>query len=260
MVEKISVVINTFNSEKQLDRVLSSVKDFDEILVCDMYSTDSTLEIANKYNCKIVYHEKCAIVEPARNFAIQSASNEWVLLIDSDEIVPVALKDYLYNTIKEKSDLQGLWLARKNYVLGHFIHGDYPDYILRFFKKSNIQWSPHVHSRPQIKGLVKHIPKRRKELALVHLANNAISEKLRKIDVYTENEIVKRANQKFPLLKMFTATFFRFFRSYIIKGGFRDGKAGVVTAGMDAFYKFTTIAKIWEHKAVNEDKDLSRFL
>ena len=259
MEEKISVVINTYNSEKYLERVLSSVKDFDEILICDMHSTDRTLEIANKYSCNIVYHERCTIVEPARNFAIQSASNEWVLLIDSDEVVPAALKNYLYNTIKEKNDLQGLWLARKNYALGHFLHGDYPDYILRFFRKSNIHWSPHVHSRPQVKGSVKRIPKRKKELALIHLANNSISDKLRKTDIYTDNEISKRANQKFPILKMFTATFFRFFRSYIIKGGFRDGKAGVVTAGMDAFYKFTTIAKIWESKVGNEDldKDLS---
>jgi hypothetical protein len=57
---------------------------------------------------------------------------------------------------------------------------------------------------------------------------------------------------------MFTATFFRFFKSYILKGGFRDGKAGVVAAGMEAFYKFITIAKIWESKVGSDeiDKDL----
>ena len=259
MEGKISVVINTYNSEKHLNRVLSSVKGFDEILICDMYSTDRTLEIANTYNCEIVHHEKCEIVEPARNFAIQSASNEWILLIDSDEIVPEALQEYLYTIIKEESDLQGLWLARKNYSLGHFLHGDYPDYILRFFRRNNVCWLPHIHSQPQINGCIKYIPKRRKELALIHLANNSITGKLQKLNTYTDYEISKRTKQKFSILKMFTATFFRFFKSYIIKGGFRDGKAGVVIAGMDAFYKFVTIAKIWENKLSNDDidKDLS---
>ena len=75
MEQKISVVINTYNAEQHLSRVLGAVKDFDEIVICDMESTDSTLDIARQYGCKIVTFEKkdYTIVEPARNFAIQSA-------------------------------------------------------------------------------------------------------------------------------------------------------------------------------------------
>lgn len=64
---KISVVIQTYNSEQFLERVLNSVKEFDEIVVCDMYSTDRTIEIARKFDCKIVYHKKTDFCEPARN-------------------------------------------------------------------------------------------------------------------------------------------------------------------------------------------------
>lgn len=255
MDEKISVVIHTYNSEQFLDRVLSSVKDFDEIVICDMYSTDRTLAIAQKHNCKIIYHEKCNIVESARNFAIQSASNEWVLVVDSDEIVTEALRNYLYKCIQEKTDLQGLWLARKNYMLGRFLHGDYPDYILRFFRKANVYWPPFVHLPPQITGRIDYIPKQKKELALIHLVNNSMSTNLQKTDTYTNEEVSKRANQKFPIWKIFFAPFFRFFKSYIIKGGFRDGKAGIVFAWTDAIYKFVTIAKIWESKIRPEDMD-----
>ena len=255
MKGKISAVINTCNSDRYLERVLSSLKGFDEILICDMYSTDKTLEIAKRFNCIIVFHEKCEIVEPARNFAIQSATHEWILLIDSDELVTPALCNYLYNFITEKKELTGLWLARKNYMFGHFLHGEYPDYIMRFFRKDSITWSSHVHARPQIKGKVKKIPKHRDDLALIHLINNSISEKIQKIDIYTNHELSKRAKQNFPLLKIFTATFFRFFKSYCIKGGFRDGKAGIVSAGMDAFYKFITIAKIWESNLSPDDYD-----
>ena len=71
---KISVVINTYNASKFLARVLDSVKDFDEIVICDMESTDDTLEIAQRYGCKIVTFKKegVSIVEPARQFAIDA--------------------------------------------------------------------------------------------------------------------------------------------------------------------------------------------
>jgi len=58
MSDKISVVINTYNASKYLERSLEAVKDFDEIVICDMESTDDTLDIARKYGCKIVTYPK----------------------------------------------------------------------------------------------------------------------------------------------------------------------------------------------------------
>ena len=54
-----------------------------------MESTDNTVEIAQKYGCKVVTYPKgnCVSAEPARNFAIRSASNYWVLVVDADEII-----------------------------------------------------------------------------------------------------------------------------------------------------------------------------
>lgn len=63
MQQNISIVINTYNAEQYLARVLETVKDFDEIVVCDMESTDNTLKIAEQYGCKIV-------VFPKRNYNI----------------------------------------------------------------------------------------------------------------------------------------------------------------------------------------------
>lgn len=84
MNDKISVVINTYNASKYLERSLEAVKDFDEIVICDMESTDDTLDIARKYGCKIVTYPKGNHVsaEPARTFAIQSATSQWVLVVD----------------------------------------------------------------------------------------------------------------------------------------------------------------------------------
>lgn len=77
---RISVVINTYNASAHLSQVLESVKGFDEIVICDMESTDQTLDIAREYDCRIVTFPKknYNIVEPARNFAIQQASYPWI--------------------------------------------------------------------------------------------------------------------------------------------------------------------------------------
>ncbi|MBR6493797.1 MAG: glycosyltransferase, partial [Prevotella sp.] len=86
---KISVIINTYNASQHLQAVVEAVKDFDEVLVCDMESTDDTIEIARQYGCRVVTFPKegHTIVEPAREFAIHEAENEWVLVVDADEVV-----------------------------------------------------------------------------------------------------------------------------------------------------------------------------
>ena len=113
---KISVVINTYNAERDLRQVLESVKEFDEIVVCDMESTDRTLEIAKEYGCRIVTFPKGEhrIVEPAREFAIHQAQHEWVFVVDSDELVSVALRKYLYEQIARNDCPDGIAIPRKN--------------------------------------------------------------------------------------------------------------------------------------------------
>lgn len=97
----ISVVINTYNASCHLQQVLDTVKGFDEVVVCDMESTDDTLDIAKRNGCKIVVFPRGSyqICEPARQTAIDAASCKWVLVVDADELVTPALKQYLYSLI-----------------------------------------------------------------------------------------------------------------------------------------------------------------
>lgn len=131
---KISVVINTYNASQHLARVLETVKDFDEIVICDMESTDDTCDIAKRYGCKIVVFPKgdCKICEPARQTAIDAASHKWVFVVDADELVPMQLKDYLYGLIAHEDVAQGYYVPRKSKFMGRFMHCFYPDYQLRF--------------------------------------------------------------------------------------------------------------------------------
>lgn len=255
---KISVIIHTYNAEKHLERVLKSVQDFDEIIICDMYSTDKTIEIANSFpNCTIVYHENTGYVEPARNFAISQASNNWILIVDADEVVPIALKEYLYTFIKDKSSINVglLSIPRKNYTMGRFARTAYPDYVPRFVRKESIYWPPTIHSHPEVKGTIVKIPKKRMDLAFIHLANESISSRLNKINVYSNIEVERRKNKNYNYWSLLFNPFYRFIVLFIIKGGFRDGVPGLIRCAEGAYYKFLTIAKVIESKLDPNDID-----
>ncbi len=246
---KISVVINTYNEEKSLGEILEHVKDFDEILVCDMESTDRTVEIAQKFGCRVVTFPKgdINIVEPARDFAIHSAKYPWVLLVDADEIITVELREYLYDYIKRDDRCDALLIPRKNYVMNLFVKNSYPDYQLRFFRKDKVTWPPYVHAKPSIDGTTERIPSDNTALAMIHKSMTLYT-KLAKMNTYTSNEIVKRPDEKVSIFGIFVKCTFRFFKSYILKGGIFHGISGLVLSVNEANYKFYTLVKIWEHR------------
>lgn len=246
---KISVVINTYNASKHLRQVLESVKDFDEIVICDMESTDSTLDIAKDYNCRVVTFQKgnYNIVEPARNFAIQQATHPWILVVDADEIVPYELKEYLYKRISDSDCPAGIYIPRRNFFMGRFMHCHYPDHILRFFKKEGTVWPPIIHVSPTVMGSLDYIPAKRMGLAFIHLANDSVTDIIRKTNEYTQNEVERKKNKKYSSIAFLYRPFFRFFKTYILKGGVRDGKEGFIKACLDGYYQFVMLAKLTEY-------------
>lgn len=125
---------------------------------------------------------------------------------------------------------------------------DYPDFQLRFFIKEGTTWPPYVHTFPKVKGILGHLPKNRKELAFIHLANDTISLRLKKTDLYTDNEVEKRHNKHYNSFDLVFSPLWRTIRRYFFKGGIRMGKAGFINAILEGFYKFVTIAKIIERE------------
>ncbi len=258
--EKISVVINTLNSEQYLERVLRSVTPFDEIVICDMGSQDATLALAAQYHCHVVTHPPTGFVEPARNFAIQSATHPWVLVVDSDELVQPNLVTYLRAHVAKEHPEEGVRIPRKNYFKGRWMRSDYPDYTCRFFRKDAVDWPPYVHRQPKITGTLLTINRKRTDLAFIHLINPSITARLKKLEAYTNWELEKRANESAGFAKLIFAPWFRFVKSYILKGGFREGRAGYIHAKLDATYKFVTLAKMWEARTTgSESSDLAMF-
>ncbi len=249
MSQKISIVINTYNAATYLEPVLESVKAFDEIVICDMESTDDTLAIAERYGCKIHTFKKgnISIVEPARQYAIDLATNDWVLVVDADEVVTPELRDYLYQLV-EDTEIAGAAIPRRNYFMGRFMHASYPDYILRFFRKSKTQWPPVIHSAPQVDGKVIRLPKDVKGLAFEHLVKDSVADIIRKNNTYSEYEVIRRQHKNYGIGKLFFRPTFRFFKSYILKRGFIDGKPGLIYSLLQASYQFFIVAKLMERK------------
>jgi len=245
-MDKISVVINTYNAEKHLQQVLDSVKGFDEILVCDMQSTDDTISIAQKNGCRVVTFPKGehTIVEPARDFAIHEAKWPWVLVVDADELVTPELKDYLYDQISKPNCPIGIAIPRKNYFMNRFMHSAYPDHIIRFFRQDKTYWPPIIHCSPTIEGRIEKIPAKRKELAFIHLANDTIDDIIQKTDNYISYELPHRRNKKYGIGVLLGRPLFRFFKSYLLKGGFRDGLPGLIHVILEARYQFLMVTRL----------------
>lgn len=243
-------MINTYNAAPYLDKVLQAVGGFDEVLVCDMESTDGTVRIAEAHGCRVITFQRkdCRIVEPARQYAIDRASNPWVLVVDADEIVTSELRDYLYAKVREADCPQGIAIPRKNYFMGRFMHSCYPDYVLRFFRKDKTTWPPVIHASPKVDGTVERIPRGRKDLALEHLANDSVGVILQKTNTYSDYELVRRRKKHYGLGALLMRPTFRFFKSYVLKGGCLDGIPGFLHAVLDAVYQFSVVAKLMEER------------
>ncbi|MBR1631223.1 MAG: glycosyltransferase family 2 protein [Paludibacteraceae bacterium] len=255
--ERISVVINTYNAERLLSRVLQTVSDFDEVVVCDMESTDRTVEIAQRHGCRVVTFAKGShkSAEPARTFAIQSAVNPWVLVVDADELVTPELRDYLYALVRRADAPRGLYVARSNLFMHRRMRSSWPDYQLRFFVREGTVWPPYVHTFPIVEGRIGYTPRRNRRLALMHLADDSMQTIVRKTNQYTDNEVQKHPN-RYGLFDLWWRPKWRFFRYYWLKGGFRDGKEGYISAKCDAYYQFVAVSKCFEqHK--NENMETS---
>lgn len=244
---RISVVINTYNAEDFLGQVLESVRLFDEIVVCDMESTDSTLRIAEKYHCKIITFPKAdhKSAEPARTFAIQSASCPWVLVVDADEVVPDALRVKLYQHIQQEQAAEGVYIPRINRFMDKYMCCAFPDYQLRFFIREGTTWPPYVHTFPTIKGRTEKLPKD-KRLAFIHLPNDSIHTIIEKDNRYSDNDVEKKADKHYGTVALFWRPLWRFLKCYLLEGGFKDGTRGVIYALLKAQYQFILVSKIIE--------------
>lgn len=249
MQGKLSVVINTFNEEKNIGRAIKSVEWADEILVCDMYSDDDTAVIAKKLGAKIIFHKRVGFVEPARNLAISQSEGDWVLILDADEEIPDSLKDKIQEIVSKDGVVTHVEIPRRNIIFGKVLKGAmwWPDYNIRLFKKDAVSWSNKIHSRPKTQGQGLTFPPLESH-AIIHNHYSSISQFILRMDRYTSVQAkeLKESGYEFDWKDLITKPLGEFLSRFYANRGFDDGLHGLSLSLLQAFSHFIMYLKTWE--------------
>ncbi|MEK7092262.1 MAG: glycosyltransferase family 2 protein [Patescibacteria group bacterium] len=228
----LSVVLATFNEEKNLSECLQSVKDLaDEIVIVDGGSKDQTVIIAKDFKAKVIETTNPAIFHINKQKAIDGATKDWILQLDADERVSPELAVEIKDKIGS-SHINGYWIPRKNFFLGRFLKkgGQYPDYTLRLYKRGKGRLpQKSVHEQAEVQGEVGYLKN-----PLIHMADPQFSRYLSRFDRYTNLIAKEYADQKLavnPLVtgnQMLILPLWWFFLSYVRHKGFVDSWQGFV--------------------------------
>lgn len=239
---KISATIITFNEERNVSRVIESLRCCDEILVLDSGSNDRTVEIAANLGARVVecsWHGYAA----QKNIAAELASHDWILSLDADESLSEALEAEIWRIKKSGPQFDGYTMPRLAQYLGRWIlhSGWYPDRKVRLFNRHKARWvGEFVHESVTVNGPVGHLKSN-----LLHFTCNSLSEHLRVMDGYTTlaaQELVSRG-RSIGYSDLLLDPLWTFFRTYVLKLGFLDGVEGLSIAYMAALYNFVKYSK-----------------
>ncbi len=248
---KISGVVVCFNEEENIERCLKSLLWTDEIVVVDSYSTDNTISICKKYTDRI-YQRKWVGINKQKEYAVSLAKNEWVFVLDADEVVSEELRREIKERLKlDKGKYDGYMVKRHTFYLGRWINhgGWYPDYKLRLFKKDRAYFvGEDPHDKIAVRG---NVAKLKGEI--YHFTYKNISDHIKTINSFSETVAKKmlEKGEKFVFAKMIFKPFIKFFETYFYKLGFLDGIPGLIISILSAYYIFVKYAKLWELKNIS---------
>jgi glycosyltransferase involved in cell wall biosynthesis len=257
---RISAVLNTLNEERRLPFALRSVQGWvDEIIVVDMHSTDATRAIAESLGAKVFLHERLGYADPARSFALEQATGDWILLLDADELVPQPLSERLL-AVARRDEADVVVIPWLNYLLGAPLWrtgwGPTQDRHERFFRRGSVAATPTIHGFLEIQrgSRVMELPYA-EGLAVVHFNYLDVRHFVEKLNRYTDIEAERvRANPKAGSIPRACLRASReFARRYVRHQGYKDGWRGFYLSALMAAYRLIVAAKVREWQ-VNGDR------
>lgn len=244
-MHKLSVVIITFNEEKNIRRCLESIKDIaDEIVVVDSFSTDKTESICKEFNAKFITHKFDGYIEQ-KNYALSQAINDYILSLDADE----APNDILVQSIitEKKNFIASVYSVNRltNYCGQWIRHGSwYPDTKIRLIKKNSGSWAgenPHDRFIPHGNIKVKHL-----EGDILHYSYYTLEEHILQINRFStiNAQSAFKNGTRSNWFKIIFNPAFRFVRDYFFKSGWRDGFYGYIICRNSAYSTFLKYIKL----------------
>ncbi len=243
MIENISVVIIVKNGAKTLKKTLNSLQEFSDIVVYENDSTDATLEIARNYINVNLQQGDFLGFGATKNKAATYAKNDWILSLDSDEVLSPEIIQNLQATQLKKDCVYTL-LRHNYYQQKHIQHCWGNDVITRLYNKTQTQFSfKKVHEKIEDKGLkIKPL-----EGILKHYPYTTITDFIHKLDIYSSAFALDNVGKKSSSpLKAVLDGGFSFFKTYVLKRGFLDGYAGLVIAFSHMATNFYKYIKLYE--------------
>ncbi|MDL2285400.1 glycosyltransferase family 2 protein [Desulfovibrio sp. OttesenSCG-928-F07] len=243
---KLSVCIISFNEELNIARTLKPLQGLaDEIIVLDSFSTDKTVEIASTMGAK-VYKEEWAGFIAQKNSALEKCTGEWVLSLDSDEVLTPEVVESIKAALDGPQDINGYVIKRRTVYMGRLLkYAWQPDKHLRMVRRSaGPRWGgtdPHESLQVQgksaeLEGFVLHYSYR--DFA----AHMATTQKYAHGAAKTYYAKGKKARRRDFLLR----PPFALFKRLIIQQGLRDGVPGIIAGFSTALYTYMKYAFLWE--------------
>jgi glycosyltransferase involved in cell wall biosynthesis len=246
----LSVCIITFNEEANIGRTLASVKDIaDEIIVVDSGSTDATVAIAQSFGAKVFF-------EPWKGFALQKNSSlakttcDWILSLDADEEASPELTAAIRALLRPgapEPQYKGYKMPRRNLYMGHWLKraGYYPDRKLRLVKRGAAEFEVRpVHEDMKMSGAIGLL-----HGDMIHHAYPTLESFLEHANRYSSlgaGQVVSERKVGFSVINIVLRPLVRFIYSYFFRGGFLDGRVGLIVLMNHAMYVSWKYSKAWE--------------
>ncbi len=256
---KLSVVLATFNEEKNIGECLQSVLGWaDELIVVDGSSTDKTEAITRHLGARVYSVPNNPMFHKNKQLAVEKAKGEWILQLDADERVSDELKKEIQTVITQTHANDGYYIPRKNWFLGRFLTkgGVYPDYVIRLFKNGKGHFpAKSVHEQIAINGSVGHM-----QSDLIHFADPNLEKYLVRFNRYSSLEAESLVSNGFTLSLasginyIVLKPFYWFLMRFIRHRGYVDGFQGFLFALLSAlhypviFLKAAEIVTTGKHK------------
>ena len=249
-VSKLSCYIIAFNESNKIRPAIESVIEWaDEVILCDSHSTDHTAEIARELGARVVQIDFDGFGN-LRNDAIAHCKHEWIFSLDSDERCTPEARDEILSIVKgnDPDAPVAYFMPRQNYLLGRWVKysGWNPDYRQpQLFRQGCLGYTTEeVHEGFTCSGPIGYLTK-----PIWQFPFEDLEQMLHKAQRYSTLGAHKllRNNKRGGIGRALLHGFSMFLRIYILKSGWRDGRAGLVIAiggFIGSFYKYAKLAEL----------------